>query len=245
MNPDAALTRIRKLLAMAEDEAITAEARETYNRKAAELIARYGIDQARLDATAEKPAAASDVTIRIDRPYTTDKLGLLAAIASPLGCLLVNHTHDENGHRVTDGRLFGMTADLERTQILYTSLLIQSTHGLATTPIPSGNDARAFRRTWLAGFADAVQDRLTAIETAARQDAQAEDAATGGQSTALVLASRADRVQAHLTNIYPKLRNTRPRRLTGTGAHSGYRAGQRADLGTTRLNSTAQPAIRS
>ncbi|EFC79145.1 DUF2786 domain-containing protein [Parafrankia sp. EUN1f] len=245
MNPDAALTRIRKLLAMAEDDAITTEARETYNRKAAELIARYGIDQARLDATAEQPAAAADMTIRIDRPYIADKIGLLASIADPLGCRIVQRTRDHNGNRVTEGHLFGMTADLERTQILYTSLLIQSTHSLATTPIPAGDDTRAFRRSWLTGFAAAVSHRLTAAENAVRRDAQAEDSATGGPSTALVLASRADRVQEHLANTYPKLRTTRRRRLTGTGGRSGYRAGERADLGTTRLSPTAQPAIRS
>ncbi|WP_083473673.1 hypothetical protein [Frankia sp. R43] len=82
-----------------------------------------------------------------------------------------------------------MTADLERTQILYTSLLIQSTHGLATTPISPGDDIRALRRTWLAGFAGAVHNRLTAIETAARHDAQAEDTVIGGPATTLVLAS--------------------------------------------------------
>ena len=45
---DVLLTRIRKLLAKAEDPAATAAESETYTAKAAELIATYGVDRALL-----------------------------------------------------------------------------------------------------------------------------------------------------------------------------------------------------
>jgi len=47
------LGRVRKLLAKAEDPAVTAAEAELYNAKAAELIARHGIDAALLAATGQ------------------------------------------------------------------------------------------------------------------------------------------------------------------------------------------------
>jgi hypothetical protein len=38
-----------------------------------------------------------------------------------------------------------------------------------------------------------------------------------------------------MAEAYPRLGMAPPRRLAGSGAHRGYAAGQRADLGGTRL----------
>lgn len=139
--------------------------------------------------------------------------------------------------------LFGMGADLDRTQLLFTSLLVQSTFGLAAAHVPAGEDPRAFRRSWLAGFANAVARRLTAAEKAAKARAAQEDSATTGPSTALVLADRAALVDRRVEDSYPKLRRARPRQLSGSGRRDGYRAGERADLGSTRLATTRRPAL--
>jgi hypothetical protein len=48
--PTDALDRVRKLLAKAEDDAVTPEEAEALTAKAAELMARYGIDRVRLGA---------------------------------------------------------------------------------------------------------------------------------------------------------------------------------------------------
>ena len=52
-SPEKALDKIRKLLAKAEADGVTEAEAELLNDKAAELIAQYGIDRARL--AAEKP----------------------------------------------------------------------------------------------------------------------------------------------------------------------------------------------
>lgn len=52
-------------------------------------------------------------------------------------------------------------------ELLFTSLLVQAAHGLATTPVPPDNQPAAFRRSWLAGFAYSVAERLRAAESAA------------------------------------------------------------------------------
>ena len=48
---DDKLARIRKLLAQAEDPAATAAEAEAFNAKAAELMARHGVDAALLAAS--------------------------------------------------------------------------------------------------------------------------------------------------------------------------------------------------
>ncbi|KDA41614.1 DUF2786 domain-containing protein [Frankia sp. BMG5.23] len=245
MQPDVALDKIRKLLAMAEADGISEQARESYNLKAAELIARYGIDQARLDARQNRPATPSDIRLDMDPPYARDKLNLLSSIAVPLGCQIVSHTRRDPDRLRQQAHLFGMTADLDRAQILYTSLLVQSSYGITAARIPTGENPRAFRRSWLAGFAVAVYKRLTAAEAAAKARALREDTTSTGPSTALVLADRATLVQRHLTHTYPRLRKGRARQLSGSGGRDGYHAGERADLGGTRLIPTQRPALGS
>ena len=50
MTEPSLLERVRKLLAKAEDSGVTAAEAEVFNAKAAELIARHGIDAALLAA---------------------------------------------------------------------------------------------------------------------------------------------------------------------------------------------------
>ncbi len=232
MDPDTALGKIRKLLAMAEAEGLTEQARESYNDKAADLIAQYGIDRALLEEAAPTRAVAGDVVLDIDRPYARDKIMLLGSIAGPLGCRLVHRTQPLPGATAHAAHLFGMAADLERTQLLYTSLLIQQAHALALVEVPRSQDPRAFRRSWMAGFAAAVQFRLTRAETLARDSRERADAGGPTHSVALVLADRMARVEQHVADTYPRLRPMRSRQLSGSGAPAGFQAGQRADIGT-------------
>jgi hypothetical protein len=237
MESDALLSRVRKLLAMAESEELSEQARESYNAKAADLIARYGIDQALLAERAGHRAAAADLEIDVDAPYARDKVDLLAAVALALGCRLVRASVPRPGggigHRA---HLFGMSPDLERTQLLYTSLLVQQALGLAAARVPLGEDARAFRRSWMAGFAMAVGTRLRAAEQRARAEYRAAPE-TRGRGVDLVLADRSALVNARMASVYPRLRTSGPRRLSGSGLDEGARAGQRADIGTGRVGS--------
>jgi hypothetical protein len=229
MKTDALLSRIRKLLAMAEAEGLGDAARETYNAKAAALIAQYGVDRALLEESQPRLFAAADLELVVEPPYARDKAQLLAAVALPLGCRLVHRTRRAGTTVTHSGHLFGMSADLERVQLLFTSLLVQQALGLAVAVPPDYEDARAFRRSWMAGFAAAVHDRLVAAERAARERAEADR--NSGSSVALVLADRSARVEAHVVSVYPKLRTMRSRQLSGSGRGAGYHAGESADLG--------------
>lgn len=234
---DQKLARIRKLLAKAEDPGVTEAEADAFNTKAAELIARYGIDQAMLAADHETGDKIDQVRIRTDNPYSHDKAQLLSRIARPLRCRVVFHT---SGKSVPAVSVVGFASDLQRVQLLYTSLLMQATSQLATVR-PGGNwsygpSVAAYRRTWLAGFSAAVHTRLVQAE---RQATQEHTSPTeSGKSTALVLRDRNTLVEDAFNTAFPDLTAGRRRRLSGMGYRDGSQAGQHANLHGTGVGGT-------
>lgn len=157
---EAMLSKVRKLLAQAEDPACTPAESAAFMAKATELIARYGVDRALLAARAPATDPVGGRVVEVVAPYARDKAGLLAAVADPLRCRCVRRRQG-TGFAM---HLFGFASDLERVELLFTSLLVQAAHGLAGASVPAGEHPAAFRRTWLAGFAHTVADRLRAAE---------------------------------------------------------------------------------
>ncbi|MGK5521654.1 DUF2786 domain-containing protein [Micromonospora sp. URMC 107] len=217
---DAMLSKVRKLLAQAEDPACTPAESAAFTAKATELIARYGVDRALLAARDPATDPVGDRVVEVVAPYARDKAGLLATVADPLRCRCVRR-QEGTGFAM---HLFGFASDLERVELLFTSLLVQAAHGLAGAEVPAGAHVAAFRRSWLAGFAQVIGMRLRAAEAGAVAEA-------GAPSVALVLADRSDRVRHRVAEVYPRLRTAAPRRLAGGGFGSGAEAGRRADLG--------------
>ncbi|MGV9980843.1 DUF2786 domain-containing protein, partial [Micromonospora wenchangensis] len=149
---EAMLSKVRKLLAQAEDPACTPAESAAFTAKATELIARYGVDRALLAARDPTTDPVGDRVVDVVAPYARDKAGLLAAVADPLRCRCVRRP-DGSGFTL---HLFGFASDLERVDLLFTSLLVQAAHGLAGTAVPPGEQPAAFRRSWLAGFARVI-----------------------------------------------------------------------------------------
>lgn len=239
---DAVLARVRKLLAKAEDSAATPAEVEAFNTKAADLIARYGIDQAMLAADNPDLDVVGDRVVVLDAPYARDKAAMLGWVAGALGCRAVHRTRHPGGQKQLSVHLFGHRSNLERTELVFTSLLVQSAHALATVPVPPWENKAAFRRSWLQGFAVSVTRRLQAAERNAHSDAERQQ--TGdSRSLALVLADRSNEVDHAVQAAYPHLSKSRTRRLTGGGYTAGWSAGQRAELDTSRLSRRGAPAI--
>ncbi len=230
--PASLLERVRKLLAQAEDSAVTVAEAEAFNAKAAELIARHGIDAAHLASSGRARDAVEYRVIPVEQPYGRDKAQLLTSVADPLRCQTV-HTHSPDRYVV---RVYGFASDLERVELLYTSLLLQATRDLVhVRPDGWGESTVAYRRSWLAGFATAVYTRLVRAE----QRATAEQPATEtGTSTALVLRDRCDHVDTFVRTAHPRLRTMRRRSLSGSGRTDGYHSGSRADLGARQVGHT-------
>jgi Protein of unknown function (DUF2786) len=226
----ALLDRVRKLLAKAEAEGVTAPEAEALTAKAAELMARYGIDRARLAASRPETDQPGSRIIDIANPWAQVRAHLLAGLAGAMRCQCILLSADGPGARI---HVFGYTSDLERTDILYTSLLLQMAHGLTAAVPPAGiRSPRAWRRSWLLGFAAAVIARVKAAEDRAAARAEAES--DGGPSTALVLADRSVVIRQQMEQAYPVTRQARIT-YTGNGYRAGYSQGQRADIGNARI----------
>lgn len=232
---DAVLDKVRKILAKAEDPAATPEEAETYTAKAAELIAAYGIDAAVLAESRPGSDVVGDRVVVLDAPYALDKAGLLSGVATAMRCRAVQRTRYVDGAKQLSLHLFGYRSDLARAEILYTSLLLQAASQLrSAVPLP-GESVAAYRRSWLAGFTTAVVRRLREAERRAEAAARPDHPAAEGRSVSLVLADRSVAVRRAVESEYPYLSKAQARQLSGSGGRSGYLAGQRADLGGTRV----------
>jgi Protein of unknown function (DUF2786) len=235
---DQVLATVRKLLAKAEDPAATPQEAETYNAKASDLMADYGIDRALLAVDDPDSDVVGDRVVVTEAPYARDKATLLSGIAHEMRCRAVLRTRYPVGGKELSLHLFGYDSDLLRTEVLYTSLLVQASVGMARAPVPFGEQVAAFRRSWLAGFTHAVVQRLATAERHAAERAGSGSTATGdpGSSVALVLADRSVAVTETLARHYPRLQSGRPRVLSGSGMADGWTAGQQAVIGGRTLD---------
>jgi len=233
---DPLLARVRKLLAKAEGAGVPAAEAQALTAKAAELMAKYGIDRALLAAERPETDRPADRVIDVGNPWARVQAHLLCGLGSALRCQCVILPRPGPGSRI---HMFGFSSDLERTDVLYTSLLVQMWQGLAAARVPAwSRSPRAWRRSWLLGFAAAVVARVRAAEQAATSRATAPQARSGSQ-TALVLADRALVIRRNIEQAYPVTRKSQVT-YSGSGYGAGYTQGQRADIGTTRLRGSAR-----
>ncbi len=224
---DATLTKVRKLLTLAENPAATPAESEAFTAKATQIMADYGIDQALLAGSSPDRHSIGERVVRFNAPYARDKCSLVCSIAHVMRCKAVILGSDLS----LSVHLFGLESDLVCVEMLTTSLLLQGTRELAVTPVPRHENVAAYRRSWWAGFSGAIGRRLAEQQRGSIHAAE-ERLADSGTSVALVLADRTHEAEAAMLKAYPNLRNAPRRRLTGGGAKDGYLSGQRADLGT-------------
>jgi hypothetical protein len=138
--------------------------------------------------------------------------------------------------------VFGFASDIERTDVLYTSLLAQMRQGLAAAQVSVSNRSlRAWRRSWLLGFVTAVVSRVRAAEEQAASQAAAP-AAAGGSRAALVLADRQQIIRHNVEQAYPVTRRSRVT-YRGSGYRDGFAKGNQADLGGQRLRRASAQAL--
>jgi hypothetical protein len=226
---DPLLERVRKLLAKAESAGVTPQEAQALTAKAAELMAKYGIDRALLAARRPETDRPADRVVRLTNPWARVQAHLLCGIAAAMRCQCVMLPGADPGSKI---HMFGFTSDIERAEVLYTSVLVQMWQGLAAAqvPLPCASP-RAWRRSWLLGFAAAVVARVRAAE----DRAVAKVAGSGTTpAAALVLADRRALVRRHVERAYPATRKTRLT-YSGSGYGAGYAQGEHADLGHGRL----------
>ncbi|HTZ90760.1 MAG TPA: DUF2786 domain-containing protein [Streptosporangiaceae bacterium] len=228
--PDRLLDRVRKLLAKAEAEGVTTAEAQALTGKAAELMAKYGIDRALLAATQPETDRPDNRIMEIYNPWARVQAHLLCGLAAALRCQCIL-LPAAAGQRV---HVFGYASDIERADVLYTSVLVQMWHGLVAADVPANAySVRAWRRSWLLGFAAAVIARVrTAEQRAERAASQVADGQLAG--AALVLADRSLVIRQNVAQAYPVTRTARVT-YTGSGYADGYEQGKRADIGTGKV----------
>ncbi len=241
-----ALRRIRGLLEKAGSTSFGPEADALYD-KAAELMAKHRIDAALLEAS----RAPTDRSPVVERPvdlgsgqYVRARLQLIHHVAENHGCRLLTHT-------TRDGRVatvVGVADDSDRVEMLYTSLLLQATRlagaawsdraagptGAQVRRPPATSSQVAWKREFLFGFGVRVGERLAEL---AQMAAHPPGGEADGSTVALVLADRAQRVDAWVDRAHPRLRSLAP--AAGFTGHGGLAAGRSsadsADLGSRQV----------
>ncbi|MGN9911092.1 DUF2786 domain-containing protein [Phytohabitans sp. LJ34] len=213
------ISRVRALLAKAESTEFPEEA-DAFTAKAQELMARHRIDHTLLVAKTGVRDQPSTRRVIIDNPYEAPKTLLLQVVAEANNC------------RAVWTKAFGFTtivgfaADLESTELLFTSLLVQATRAM-TQAKPSvdrsgHNTTRSFRQSFLTAYASRIGERLS---SAAEEVVEREMTASAGAAQLLpVLAARDDAVRAAFEKQFPD----RTRQTTAVNSRAGWASGRAA-----------------
>lgn len=267
---DKIITRIKKSLALAEDAAkrgAQAEA-DAANEMAAKLIARHQVDSAMLAEAGEIKDVIVNKKIKITTNYTQDKKHLLHCIARGMGAQAISIRTRRSGTEQSytySVHVFAFESDMQRIEMLFELLCTQMMVGANTAEIPYWENKRSFRKSWMSGFAYAIEERLarnikemvesTFIELegngpalAIEQDnrtwsSKAERAGRKkSKSTELVLKGRDEQVKEQYKVAYPKVVKTY-RSLRGSGWGKGNEAGKKASLGSNEIGNRKKALV--
>ncbi|MFI7060529.1 DUF2786 domain-containing protein [Kribbella sp. NPDC050124] len=223
------LARIRGLLAKAEATEFPDEA-EALSGKAQELMAKFSLDRALVEAdpAVEIPDDSAARRIWVETPYVSAKAQLVGAVAAANRCRTV----------VIDDlavvTIVGAELDLQLTEILSTSLLVQANRAMLAAGKHIGrrgeSRTRSFRQSFLMAYAQRIGERLQATTAATQAAVPEEDAGR----LLPVLTKREEQVDALFTRLFPRTTTRRTRITNGAGWDAGLTAADQAQLEARR-----------
>jgi len=217
------LARVRALLAKAESTTFPAEA-EALSAKAQELMTRYSLDRAVVASERGDETAPVQRRIPLEAPYADAKALLLGEVASASRCQTAWNRES------LFCTVVGFEADIEATEMLFTSLLVQAGTAMrASGPVRDSagrSRTRSFRRSFLLGFATRIGERLRKATTAATEQAEADH----GVSMLPVLAGRSARVDDAFVAAFPDLVSRSMSASSGFGYFAGRLAADQASV---------------
>ncbi|MDA0564650.1 DUF2786 domain-containing protein [Streptomonospora sp. S1-112] len=253
------IERVRGLLRMAEDPAVTDAESQAFTAKAAELMTRHAIAEA--EARAERGEAAESVS-RLDFPVSgvgghgKARVKALAGIAAAYGCQsAVRGNTSANTERTLI--IVGTVTALDALRVLLPSISMQmeaSARFTAREHIANLRELRNYDRSALAtersrfyrsfvrAYGYAVAERIREFRARLRENSAAGGAggssgggaegAAGSVGAEVVLRTDVDRVREDFQRRFPQLKPTRPERTHHrAGYRAGYQRGRRAQLG--------------
>jgi hypothetical protein len=226
---DPVLERIRNLLAKAESTNFEAEA-SAFTAKAQELMTRHAIDLAALEVGARSANEPMAIRVPLDRPYTRAKSRLLHVVAQSNRCRAVFDAE------VSMSTVVGIDSDVAAVELLFTSLLVQSSIALDEAGRSAGAGSRArsqaFRSSFLDAFTWRIHERLRAINDAVLAQAQRDR----GDAFLPVLHARSEAIDRFIEERFGKLRRvSSSRTFDAAGWASGRAAGDSARLTTGEI----------
>ncbi|MFD3746976.1 DUF2786 domain-containing protein [Nocardia sp. NPDC058633] len=209
------LGRVRGLLAKAESTPFAEEA-ETLSAKAQELMTKYAIDRALLDARRTDPELPAARRIWLETPYTDAK------------ALLIDMVIRANRARaifVADWgfvTVVGDETDLDAVEILATSLLVQATRAMIDNATTEESRSRHYRKAFLTAYASRIGELLTTAAEATIADSP--------DPTHLLpaLASHQQRVDRAFDTYFPTVRSRGITIRSAEGWTAGTEAADRA-----------------
>lgn len=223
------LARIRALLAKAEGTEFPDEA-EALSEKAQELMAKFSLDRALVDAdpSQDLPDHSGARRIWVETPYVSAKAQLVGAVASANGCRTVSM------EQLAVVTIVGAELDLQLTELLSTSLLVQANRAMLAAGKHVGHRGesrtRSFRQSFLMAYAQRIGERLQATTDATRAAVPEVDAGR----LLPVLSKREEQVDALFTKLFPETVTRRTRITNGAGWNAGLTAADLAQLETRR-----------
>jgi len=225
------LARVRALLAKAESSEFQAEA-DAFTAKATDLMMQYAIDEAMLQHDGK---ASTDKVIARQfkvEGYAKAKAQLMYNIVKAFGADMIINRNDRGGWSTISGTFIGWESDLDSIEVLYASLQMQVATDMDREAKRNKEiHGRAFKQAFILGFANEVGSRLRAQRRSKVAEAEVSTPGTG-----LAVVERSEAVERHFRGLYPKTHKAAGARLSdGIGYHSGVSAGERADIGSTKI----------
>lgn len=251
---------VAKMIAKAESTTFPEEA-ETFFAKAQAVMTEWAITEAMLDELAGKSRDEIEQhTFTHGGYYAADKGNLTWVVLRANGCRGVYSRSGEWTNTVEiDGKQFkmwyritatGYRSDLDRVLRLESSLQLEMALRLSEwwrtedrSWMSKTQNVRA-RQSFMEGFASGVSTKFAeatrhgreaAAKAAAERNTTTQAEATA--SVALVVRSRAEKIDEWMDNHYGKLGKGRAsyRKSDSSARSAGHEAGRRADVGQDRL----------
>lgn len=246
--------RVSKLLAQAEHPKTDEQEAQKFAAKAAELLARHGLDAATVRADkGQKPESVTryDFTVSGQGWHGKARAALVYDVAKAYGCEVCTIGNRMNGKdRLVV--MIGTTSMIDALKILLPSIVVQAeTAGMRARKAHMAEagdrfakaadkniESRTFYRSYLEGYGQGVAEKIGAGRAAMADEVK-------GKPGELVLVNDADRIKADFAKRIPKLNTTPADKVSVAGLVNGRRDGRTADTGQTKVRNTNTKAIKS
>jgi hypothetical protein len=189
-------------------------------------MTRHAIDEAVLREEQHEDIPVETRRVHLEAPYAGEKAVLLSSVARPNRCKVVLLDPYDIA------MLLGTPLDVDQTEMLFTSLLIQATRAMAeagTRREGSFDRSPTFRRSFLTAYATRIGERLT--------EADRSTTVTYGAELVPLLQREADAVTAEFERQFPYTRTTGSGYPDPRGWRAGQEAADRAALVAGRITS--------